>query len=181
VAQAYIDRIIEAGFDGVYLDRVDIYEHWLKDHPAAQADMVAFVREISTYAKARRPGFLVVPQNGEELLKVKAYRDAIDGAAKEDLFYGVGGNGVKNPETDVAASRDLLETLRAAKRPIFVVEYLDDPAARAEVQRRAGSLGYALNFAKRGLNTGPEPLPAVAQPNGPLSGFPIDPLIKNRP
>jgi cysteinyl-tRNA synthetase, unknown class len=164
----YIDRVIEAGFDGVYLDRVDIYEMWLKDRPSAQADMVTFVRQISAYAKARRPGFLVVPQNGEELLKLRAYREAIDGAAKEDLFYGVGGNGVKNLEADVGASRALLDRLRLDKRPVFVVEYLNQPQAQAEVQRRASSFGYTLNFAKRGLNAAPEPLPPL--PTSPPDG-----------
>jgi cysteinyl-tRNA synthetase, unknown class len=176
----YIDRIIEAGFDGVYLDRVDIYEMWLKDRPSAQADMATFVTKISAYAKSRRPGFLVVPQNGEELLKLKRYRDAIDGAAKEDLFFGVGGNGVKNPEPDVAASRTLLDRLRQDKRPVFVVEYLDEPLARSETQRRAADFGYALNFTKRGLNASPEPLPPLLAPQG-APDRAIPPPIQSRP
>jgi cysteinyl-tRNA synthetase, unknown class len=164
----YLDRVIEAGFDGVYLDRVDIYEMWLKDQPTAQADMVSFVRDISSYAKARRPGFLVVPQNGEELLKIRAYRDAIDGAAKEDLYYGVGGNGTKNSDSDIAASRALLDRLRLDKKPVFVVEYLDQPLTRADAQRRISSTSYALNFAKRGLNATPELVPPLPPPLPPL-------------
>jgi cysteinyl-tRNA synthetase, unknown class len=171
----YIDRVLEAGFDGVYLERVDVYEMWLKQHPTAQADMVNFVREISAYAKSRKPGFLVVPQNGEELLKLKPYREVIDAAAKEDLFYGVGGNGVRNPDRDVAASRSLLDRLRFDKRPVFVVEYIDDPAARQDVQRRASSIGYVLNFATRGLNKSPELLPLLppAQPAAAAASPPL--------
>jgi cysteinyl-tRNA synthetase, unknown class len=163
----YLDRVIEAGFDGVYLDRVDVYEMWMKERPSAQDDMVSFVRTISQYAKARKPGFLIVPQNGEELLSSKPYRDAIDAIAKEDLFYGVGGNGVKNTEDDVTSSRALLDLLRAEKRPVFVVEYVDDPTARADLQRRAASMGYVLNFTARGLNKAPVavPLPEPTQPS----------------
>jgi cysteinyl-tRNA synthetase, unknown class len=168
----YLDRVIEAGFDGVYLDRVDIYEMWLKERPEAQADMVAFVREISIYAKARRPGFLIVPQNGEELLKLKPYREVIDAVAKEDLFYGVGGNGVKNPEREVAESRSLLDRLRIDKRPVFVVEYVDDPVARVEIQRRAAAIGYVLNFTARGLNRAPVLLPPLP---------PVEPLLPKAP
>jgi cysteinyl-tRNA synthetase, unknown class len=168
----YLDRVIEAGFDGVYLDRVDVYETWMKDHPAAKDDMVAFVRTISAAAKMRRPGFLVVPQNAEELLRIKAYREAIDGIAKEDLLYGLGGNGVQNSDTDIAASRSLLDRVRMDKRPVFAVEYLDHPVARAEAQRRAATFGYVLNFASRGLNKPPEVMPPlpVLEPLLPNSG-----------
>jgi cysteinyl-tRNA synthetase, unknown class len=165
----YLDRVLEAGFDGVYLDRVDVYEMWLKERPEAQADMVAFVREISRYAKARKPGFLIVPQNGEELLKLKPYREVIDAVAKEDLFYGVGGNGVKNADRDVAASRSLLDRVRFDKRPVLVVEYVDDPATRVEIQRRAAASGYVLNFTARGLNKAPQPLPPLP---------PVEPLLR---
>jgi cysteinyl-tRNA synthetase, unknown class len=61
----YIDAVLDVGFDGVYLDRVDSFAPWEKDFPGAQSAMRAFVADISTYAKARRPGFLIVPQNGE--------------------------------------------------------------------------------------------------------------------
>ncbi len=155
----YLDRIIDAGFDGVYLDRVDVYYQWQKERPSAEQDMVSFVRTISQYAKGRRPGFLVVPQNAEELLAFKPYRQAIDAVAKEDMFYGLGGNGVKNPEAEVTSTRTLLDQLRADKRPVFVVEYLDDPVARAEAQRRSASMGYVPNFTVRGLNKTPQLLP----------------------
>jgi cysteinyl-tRNA synthetase, unknown class len=168
----YLDRILEAGFDGVYLDRVDVYEQWLQERPTAQADMVAFIRNLSSYAKARKPGFLVVPQNAEELLRLKPYREAIDGVAKEDLFYGVGGNGVKNPDREVAESRSLLDRARIDRRPVFVVEYLDDPAIRIDLQRRTASMGYVLNFTSRGLNKIPEPLQPLAT---------VEPLLSTPP
>ena len=59
----YLDNILEAGFDGVYLDRIDAYEKGLEVRASAQNDMIAFVEAISTYAKKRRPGFLVVPRS----------------------------------------------------------------------------------------------------------------------
>jgi cysteinyl-tRNA synthetase, unknown class len=154
----YLDRIIEAGFDGVYLDRVDVYEQWLNERPTALDDMVTFVSTISRHAKMRRSGFLIVPQNAEELLNVQRYRDAIDAIAKEDMFYGLGGNGVKNPEAEVTSTRALLDRLRTDKRPAFVVEYLDDAARRTDVQRRAASMGYVVHFATRGLNKAPQPV-----------------------
>jgi len=86
--EALLDKIIAAGFDGVYLDRVDAYYQFIDERESAKRDMVDFVRRLSAYARALRPGFVIVPQNGEELLRIPDYLAVIDGIAKEDLFYG---------------------------------------------------------------------------------------------
>ena len=36
---AALERIIGAGFDGVYLDRADVYQGWAKERPEARADL----------------------------------------------------------------------------------------------------------------------------------------------
>ncbi len=154
--RAYLDRIIEAGFDGVYLDRIDAFETWSKERPTAQADMVAFVRALSGYAKHRRPGFLVVPQNGEELMRFAEYRGAIDAVAKEDLVFGIKGDGQPNTIEEVESGIRQLSRLKAESRPVFVVEYLADPTQRAEVQRRLAALGFIVQFAQRDLRQVPE-------------------------
>ncbi|MBN2289690.1 MAG: endo alpha-1,4 polygalactosaminidase [Candidatus Glassbacteria bacterium] len=60
-------------------------------------EMRDLVMEISTWARAVKPGFIVIPQNGHELLTENgeesgtpalAYIRAIDGVGREDLFYG---------------------------------------------------------------------------------------------
>ena len=154
--RAYLDRILEAGFDGVYLDRIDAFDHWSSEHEAAQADMIAFVTTLSSYAKQRRPGFLVVAQNGEELLRSAEYRGALDAIAKEDLLFGVDGDGIANGAADVSQSIADLNRVKAAGRPVFVVEYLTNPAQRAEAQRRISALGFILQFAQRDLRQIPE-------------------------
>ena len=62
-----------------------------------RAEMRNFVQGISALGRARRPGFIVIPQNGHELLSLYAdpagetahdYVAAIDGVGREDLFYG---------------------------------------------------------------------------------------------
>lgn len=152
----YLDQIIEAGFDGVYLDRVDAYEAWVKERSTAERDMVGLVKEIATYARGRRPGFLVVPQNAEELLRHRDYVAALDGVAKEDLLYGIGGDGVANSEGDVQASVAELAAARAARLPVLVVEYLSDPERRFETALRLGRLGFVATFADRQLSRAPE-------------------------
>jgi cysteinyl-tRNA synthetase len=158
----YLDRILEAGFDGVYMDRVDAYYEWEKERSTAEADMIAFVTAISTYAKSRKSGFMVVPQNAEELLNHPNYRRQIDAIAKEDLLFGVGGQEVENPARDAARSIQLLNKARAENRPVFVVEYLADPEKRRRAQQRMAEQGFVLHFASRALDQPPEilePLP----------------------
>jgi cysteinyl-tRNA synthetase len=86
-AGSYLERIVRAGFDGVYLDKVDEYEQ-VKDNPDARDQMIALVKALAGRARALRPGFLIVPQNAEELLADADYRAAIDGIGKEDLLFG---------------------------------------------------------------------------------------------
>jgi cysteinyl-tRNA synthetase, unknown class len=156
----YLDRVLEAGFDGVYLDRVDAYYEWQKSNPGAEAAMIAFVAEISAYAKARKPNFLIVPQNAEELLQHAHYRRHIDAVAKEDLFFGAKEQEQVNSAEDVAESVRYLNQAKAAQRPVFLVEYLTRPEARAQAEAMARSKGYVLHFAGRALNQAPVPLSA---------------------
>jgi cysteinyl-tRNA synthetase, unknown class len=159
----YLDQIVEAGFDGVYLDRVDAYERAKPLRPSAEGDMITFVTALSRTAKARRLGFLVVPQNGEELLADPRYRAAIDAIAKEDLYYGENGDGVANKPTGIRQSIALLNRLRGDGRPVFTVEYLNDPATQREVADQWRQLGYIGVFAGRGLTHPP------ALPSGPAA------------
>ncbi len=167
---AYLDQILEAGFDGVYLDRVDAFGAWEKTHKSAEADMATFVAAISAYAKARRPGFLVVAQNGEELLARANFLGAVDGIAKEDLVYGLDGSERANPTEEVDHAATTLMRARSALKPVFVVEYVADPTQQLGVQTRIAPLGFVPAFAVRALNAPPSvpltlPPASVAPPS----------------
>lgn len=153
-----LDRILDAGFDGVFLDKVDAFEDWESERPSAADDMSGLVRAISAYARMRRPGFLIVPQNGEALLSRKDYLAAIDGIAKEDLTHGIGGDGVPNSPDEVEEAVQSLKLAAEAGLPVFQVEYLDDPAVRQVVQASSTRLDFRLLFAARELNAPSEPL-----------------------
>ena len=87
--ESYLDRIMTQGFDGVYLDRADVFFEWRKLQPSARSDMVRFITRLAEHARSKNPEFLVVMQNAEELLEDPPVLEAIDGIAKEDLLYGV--------------------------------------------------------------------------------------------
>lgn len=151
---AYLDRIIAEGFDGVYLDRVDAFDapDAEMSRPARMTEMITFVRALARYAHAAKPSFLILAQNGEELLADKGYRETIDGLGKEDLFFGIDGDGVPNAKADVRASLTPLEAFLSAGKPVFLVEYLTDRRQIGTVQRSAAELGMPLFIADRELN-----------------------------
>jgi cysteinyl-tRNA synthetase, unknown class len=153
--KAYLDQILEAGFDGVYLDRVDAYEKAGETRPTAKADMIAFVETIATYARKRRPGFLVVPQNGEALLDDARYRTLIDAIGKEDLLYGENGDGIANSTDDVRFTTAALSRAKNAGRPVFVIEYLKDPALQRIAAGELSRQGFIGLFAERTLSQPP--------------------------
>ena len=67
----YLERIQGANFDGVYLDDIDSYQQFNQDgdnsRPGAALEMVLFINQLSTWAKAQNPNFVVFPQNAENV------------------------------------------------------------------------------------------------------------------
>ena len=72
-------------------------------------EMREFVQDISSYAKSKNNKFIIVPQNGQEILAVTSepsgtlstnYLNAIDAVGREDLFYGYTDDNVLTPAAD---------------------------------------------------------------------------------
>jgi cysteinyl-tRNA synthetase, unknown class len=143
----YTDKIIAAGFDGVYLDKVDQFEDL-----GHQDEMVTFVERISQRAKSQRAEFLVVSQNGDALIPDPKFRRAIDAFAREDLLYGEDSDGARNDADSIRESIRRLKTLSAEGKPVFVVEYPrnDDQAQKAA--REIGEHNFIGLMAKRALD-----------------------------
>ncbi len=149
----YLDRILKAGFDGVYLDKIDSsIEAIAKNRPSARDDMRTFVGRIAERGRAVNPGFMVVPQNGEELLPDAAYRQIIDGLGKEDLLFGEFKDKRPNPSDVIEKRKTLLKLLMDEKKPVLAVEYIDDAAEIAAARRTLTELGFVAHFADRPLD-----------------------------
>lgn len=144
IVKERVKKAIDAGYDGVYLDRVDTYET-LKAPKGSRNEMIGFVKEVAAQARATRGDAAVIVQNAEELLTDKGYVAAIDGVAKESLYYGVQGKGVRNGDGDIAASRNLLRKAKDQGKAVLVVEYLEgdlQASSRAKQEsRRDGFVG----------------------------------------
>jgi cysteinyl-tRNA synthetase len=149
---SYLGRVLNAGFDGIYLDRVDVHQEFEKENPAAGEQMIVFVKALAAHARSLAPGFLIVPQNGEELLEEAGYRAAVDAIAKEDLLFGAGRSKHPNSQQQTDEGVGYLKLMTRDRKPVFVVEYLDKPQDIASARTRIEAYGFIPHFADRKLD-----------------------------
>jgi cysteinyl-tRNA synthetase, unknown class len=149
-------RLMDLGFDGIYLDRVDVYEEVGKQCPNAEERMVDFVVKLAAHARKRNPHFLVILQNAEDLLKHPRMVKALDAVAKESLFHGWGGgdgsNGSAiNSADSIRWSTDRMALMKKAGRPVFVVDYPSNRTRADASVRRIREQGYIPYIAPKSL------------------------------
>ena len=110
-----------------------------RDLPALdfKQEMRTLVQEISSYAKRARPGFIVIPQNGQELVTTDGmpaspvnigYLDVIDGIGREDLFYGYTGDNQATSAGDRGSILPFLQTAQSQGIRILVTDYCSTPS-----------------------------------------------------
>jgi cysteinyl-tRNA synthetase, unknown class len=145
-------RIVELGFDGVSLDRVDVYSEVTKECPSARAEMVAFVGRLAAHARKANPMFMVVLQNAEELVEEPAMLTAIDAVLKEDLYYGAPTDGHANSRTYIREAVARLRRARAGGRPVLVIEYIKERVRAGEVCKRIEAEGFVAYVGPRKLD-----------------------------
>ena len=118
-------------------------------------EMRDFVQGLSAYAREVRPDFVVIPQNGHELLlegtgpdraPAQGYLDAIDGVGQESLFYGYDGDDLATsaPARDYTIS--LLNVARDNGVRVLGIDYCSTPAFVDDSYRRQHERGY-ISFA----------------------------------
>lgn len=173
----YLDRIIDAGFDGIYLDIIDAFEFWGPFENGGNNErrdsaklMVDFVRKLADHARVDRgrPNFLVIPQNGagivadwtypdaadpvaEAALQKARYFEAIDAIGAEDtFFYGNNdNNNAYNPQTETIA---LLDQFRDGGKKVLTTEYLTKGKKIKKFYKVARTHGYVPYATVRNLN-----------------------------
>ncbi len=150
-ANSYLNRILDAGFDGVYLDRIDAFQAVIDARGQARKEMVSFVLAIAAAARRVAPGFLVVPQNGEQLLSDPAYLSVIDAIAKEDLLYGER-DGAANPPETIRRSERWLAPAINRDLPVLVVEYVGTRALADTLKSQISGRGYIPYIGVRALD-----------------------------
>ncbi|MDQ3142968.1 MAG: endo alpha-1,4 polygalactosaminidase [Bacteroidota bacterium] len=95
-------------------------------------EMRNFVIGISQYAKTQNSGFVIIPQNGQELITedgeitsqlANDYIDAIDGQGREDLFYGYDADDMETNASDRTYIISYLDKIKQKAKTILVIDY----------------------------------------------------------
>jgi cysteinyl-tRNA synthetase len=162
---AYLDRILGAGFDGIYLDGVDKFEQWKRRRSGAATDMVDLIGALASYARAQRKDFLIIPQNGDGLLGNPRFLETIDGFGREDLLYGETDTDVRNPQRSIIESTRRMRPLSNAGKPILVIEYTSKPELATSMLREIKELGFIGYIAGRDLKTLSPPVFGCGRPD----------------
>ena len=137
----------------------------LENKTEFRQEMREFVIGISKYAKAANPKFLIVPQNGIQLVSSNgdvtgqpntAYLNAIDANGQEDLFYGYDND---DQETSIQYNLNLKALLNISKnsgKTILVTDYCKTPSKMVDSYSKNSDQGY-ISFAanQRELNNIP--------------------------
>lgn len=133
---ARVEEIVKAGFDGIYIDKLDMvddiangnhfgYTASVSDSIKLARAMIDFTEELAVTARVadNDVDFLVFPQNGEflsnqdvpsSLRYAEKFLECVDGFGVEDMW-------AKTTSATEQAYR--LMNLREARKPVLCVEY----------------------------------------------------------
>ena len=142
-----VDRIVAAGFDGIYLDTVDAYTFFIDENPNAIVEMQTLVREVSDYARmiSGNPDFGVFVQNAEELIDPEfhfgpIWVEPLTGIGKEEPFFYAHDD--RTSETSRMWNDRYLSQWTAEGKLVMNVDYVTTQANIDEVYRDSREKGY---------------------------------------
>lgn len=132
-------------------------------------DMRDLVIGISQKAKVYRPNFIVIPQNGIELVTTTGeangspaadYLKAIDGNGQEDFLYGYDNDDETTPAEVTSYLKNFLDLSKNAGNTILVTDYCSTPSRVSDSYGANNAFGY-VSFAapERSLNVIPTAVP----------------------
>lgn len=119
-SDGYLQTIIDAGFDGVYLDWVEAYSDDIvadfarSDGVDARQEMIWWVGDIADFGRERDPDFIVIAQNAAELVESGEYVGIIDAISQEQVWYDGGAD--NDPPGDCPLPRTEADINTAAYR-----------------------------------------------------------------
>ncbi len=113
--------------------------------------MRELVVAISEYSRQTNPTFIVVPQNGIELVTENgepdgalsvAYLNAINGNGQEDLFYGYDNDDQLSPTGETNYRKELLDVSKKNANTILVTDYCSTHSKMDDSYSKNGAAGY---------------------------------------
>ncbi len=155
---SYLDKVIESGFDGVYLDIIDAYEYWGPggesglERQTAEQEMVDFVKAIADYARNTKgkKDFLIFPQNGEDLCMHNDYLETISGIGREDVWYN---DDTPQPPEETQGVLEDLDVFAEVGKTVLVIDYVRQNEHINDFYSRAEQKGFVPYATVRDLDS----------------------------
>ena len=117
--------------------------------------MRQFVQDISAYTRSTKSDFIIIPQNGQELVTVNGqedgseateYLNAIDGVGREDLFYGYDEDDLSTPVNDQEYMITFLDLCEKNEVQVLTTDYCSTHSKMDDSYNRNSMKGY-ISFA----------------------------------
>ncbi len=138
--ESQLNLILNAGFDGVYLDAVEAYAFFdnATNQSFLQSEMIALIQQIALHARITRgqPDFLLIPQNGFELFTSQAYIQLVDGVVWQVRAQSAGAF------TSAVTSPQVPLHLSTSETQLFALYYTSDAAIVSDFYTWAYTHGY---------------------------------------
>ncbi len=167
IMKQFIDRVIEDGYDGIYLDWLEVYS-FTEVASAAQNEgidpkskLIEFVGKLRDYALSKKSDFIMIAQNAAELGDSSEYVNLFDAIAQEAIWF----DGAGDPDTgeqpgDVAQDTETsnnyinnLEKWQQLGKPIFNIEYAQNSSNVAAAYQLGKKNNYKTYVSLRLLNS----------------------------
>lgn len=187
----YIQGILDAGFDGVYLDWIEAYsdENVLAfaedDDVDPIEEMIWWVTDIAEFGRDQDPDFIVIAQNAAELVEYDEYVEVIDAIAQEQTWFDGGADNDPPGDCPLPRTEDDIDTTAYynSLSPVCKRQYDEYPESTLHVSseeylyyltmaRRKGLMIFTVDYA-----LDPENIAWVYETS---RGFGFVPFISNR-
>ena len=156
-----IDRIINSGFDGIFLDQSDPF--WNNSFPKGSTPISTFIQRskdlvcnIANYARAKKPGFKIFVNGGGNEYDTfgSAYSNCLDATAGEHLWY----LGTGRPETSgyPPYTIPVLQRLAQSGKKVFTFDYTNSQGEINTVLNNSRSKGFIPTITDGGISTLPK-------------------------
>jgi cysteinyl-tRNA synthetase, unknown class len=150
----YMDRIKAAGFDGLFLDKVDAYYDF-KEEELPEIDkkeeMKSLLRFILEKNKIEKKDFQIVLNGGEEVaLEDTIIKDGCLGILVESLYTN--GKNQERPAEEYGQREKDLKTLDRLNKKIFILEYISDKTLQYKLKKIARKNHFSIEFTNPDLS-----------------------------
>ncbi len=118
---AAVDRLAAAGFDGLLLDGVDLWDAWRKREKDERCGprMIDLVARAGSQGRKKNKEFIVFTLGGESLIETPKFLPSVDGLVRVETYFT---RGRQNRPTEVTESQARLDKAVQAGKRVVVLE-----------------------------------------------------------